>query len=103
MSSNNVRRVIENDAPWSWEDWMGITGPASEGKTESSGKLGVAPGFQAEEVNALYREVFDALQVPKRLSGARRVRRGAFEIASEIFPAQFFSGDFVSVFDADDA
>jgi len=47
--------------------------------------------------------VFDALQVPRRLSGPRRVRRGPYEIASEIFPAQFFSGDFVTVFDSGDA
>jgi len=82
---------------------MGITGPRFAQDTADSGSVGAAPDFQPEEVNALYREIFDALQVPKRLSGARRVRRGPFEIASEIFPAQFFSGDFVSVFDSDDA
>lgn len=53
-----------------------------------------------DEVNALYREVFEALQVPRRLSGPRRLCRGAFEIASEIFPVEHFSGDFVSVFDS---
>src|SRR5262249_35027645 len=42
-------------------------------------------------------------QVPRRLSGPRRIRRGPYEIASEIFPVQFFSGDLVSVFDAGDA
>src|SRR6185312_3279161 len=103
MSSSNVRRTIENDVPWSWQDWMGITGPRSAQHTADSGNVGTAPDFQPEEANALYREVFDALQVPKRLSGARRVRRGSFEIVNEIFPAQFFSGDFVSVFDSDNA
>lgn len=60
------------------------------------GTPSVSPG----EVNALYREVFEALQVPRKLSGPRRLRRGTFEIASEIFPVGHFAGDFVSVFDA---
>lgn len=58
------------------------------------------PSVSPSEVNALYREIFEALQVPRKLSGPRRLRRGAFEIASEIFPVGHFSGDFVSVFDA---
>ena len=62
----------------------------------------VPPAVSPEEVNALYREVFEALQVPRRLSGPRKLRRGAFEIVSEIFPVGHFSGDFVSVFDSGD-
>jgi serine phosphatase RsbU (regulator of sigma subunit) len=102
MSSSNVPRAIENEITWSWEDWMGITTAHSAEVTPSPAGAEPAPGFKPEEASALYREIFDALQVPKRLSGARRLRRGQFEIASEIFPAQFFSGDFVSVFDSHD-
>src|SRR5215469_16621298 len=69
----------------------------------SPSTLDALPAVSPDEVNALYREVFEALQVPRRLSGPRRIRRGEFEIASEIFPAQFFSGDFVTVFDSGDA
>ena len=127
MSSSSVRRAIENEVAWSWKDWMGITSEQSPQAVPGSASAEPArgfqppgfqppgfqppgfqppgfqpPGFQPEEALALYREVFDALQVPRRLSGARRLRRGPFEIASEIFPAQFFSGDFVSVFDSCD-
>ena len=57
------------------------------------------PALDLGEINALYREVFEAQQVQRRLSGPRRVERGSFEIAAEIFPVQHFSGDFVSIFD----
>jgi serine phosphatase RsbU (regulator of sigma subunit) len=103
MGSSNVRRAAESEVPWSWQDWMGINDSRAASITPGSTKAEAAPAFQPEEASALYHEVFDALQVPRRLSGARRVRRGPFEIASEIFPAQFFSGDFVTVFDAGDA
>lgn len=95
MASSSVR--AENEMPGSWLEWMGAPSPETDRSAEP------ILDFQPEEANALYREVFEALQVPRRLSGPRRVRRGAFEIASEVFPAKFFSGDFVSVFDAGDA
>src|SRR5215831_3475702 len=91
--------ATDNAVSWSWQDWMGISSAETGARAYgSAGEQDAA--FQPEEAAALYREVFDALQVPRRLSGARRIRRGQFEIASEIFPAQFFSGDFVSVFDS---
>ena len=89
--------------PESWMDWMGIHAPDADASAGSAAAAQPGPAFRPEEASALYREVFDALQVPRRLSGPRRVRRGEYEIASEIFPAQFFSGDLVSVFDAADA
>src|SRR5262247_337268 len=97
MSSSTLRpEVIENHG-WIGAEFLDV--PTSSSQPASEQALPVSP----DEVSALYREVFEALQVPRRLSGPRRVRRGVFEIASEIFPAQFFSGDFVSVFDAGDA
>lgn len=75
-------------------EFLDVPGPLAPGLADP------VPAVSPEEVNALYREVFEALQVPRRLSGPRRLRRGAFEIASEIFPVGHFSGDFVSVFDS---
>ena len=102
MGTSSTRREIQNETAWSWREWMGVSSLPPAENTSSTESVS-APAFQPEEASALYREVFDALQVPRRLSGPRRVRRGPFEIASEIFPAQFFSGDFVTVFDAGDA
>lgn len=102
MSCNSLG--MESEVSPSWMEWMGVHAPdAAVSALPVPAEEAPAPAFQPEEASALYREVFDALQVPRRLSGPRRVRRGSFEIASEIFPAQFFSGDFVSVFDAGDA
>lgn len=103
MASSRVPHDMDNELARSWLDWMGIASPDLPGSSPAHGKTDPGYGFQPEEAGALYREVFAALQVPRRLSGPRRVRRGPFEIASEIFPAQFFSGDFVSVFDSGDA
>jgi len=103
MGSSDVRRALDNEVSWSWHDWMGINSSGAPDGTSNFGSAEADRGFRPEEASQLYREVFDALQVPRRLSGARRVRRGPFEIASEIFPAQFFSGDFVTVFDAGDS
>lgn len=58
--------------------------------------------FPAGDVAALYRELFEALQVQRRLSGPRRIRRGQFEITNEVFPVQYVAGDFVTVFDVGD-
>jgi len=102
MASSRMRHDAENELSRSWQDWMGINSPDISSLASAPASI---PGlaFQPEEADALYREVFEALQVPRRLSGPRRIRRGPFEIVSEIFPAQFFSGDFVSVFDSGDA
>jgi len=97
MASSSTRREIDQIS-WSWREWMGVNSPGLA--SSNAAETGNGPTFGPEEATALYREVFDALQVPRRLSGPRRVRRGPFEIASEVFPAQFFSGDFVSVFDS---
>jgi serine phosphatase RsbU (regulator of sigma subunit) len=98
--TSTIRRELQSEPSGSWLDWMGVPSSDASDAAASGSQVEAPPAFQPEEVGALYREVFDALQVPRRLSGPRRVRRGPFEIASEIFPAQFFSGDFVSVFDA---
>jgi sigma-B regulation protein RsbU (phosphoserine phosphatase) len=103
MASSSTRREIDNDVSQSWSDWMGVHPDRRAPASPESGSAQRAPDFLPEEATALYREVFDALQVPRRLSGPRRMRRGPFEIASEVFPAQFFSGDFVTVLDSREA
>lgn len=47
----------------------------------------------------LGQQLFDAAQVQRRLSGPRQLKRGAFEIASEVFPVWHVGGDFVCVLD----
>lgn len=99
MSSNTLIHGIDSDVPGLWLDC--IDSCASD--------ISVSPGtempgtvFPPEEVAALHRELFEALQVQRRLSGPRHIRRGEFEITSEVFAIQHISGDFVTVFDAGD-
>lgn len=46
-----------------------------------------------------HRELFEAAQLQRHLSGPRRVLRGDFEIVAEIFPVRHLSGDFFNVSD----
>lgn len=84
-------------------DWMHV--PVSDLPTSGRPPEAPAttPAFDLNEIHDLYREVFEAQQVQRRLGGPRRLRRGDFEIATEIFPVQHFSGDFVSIFDCGDS
>jgi sigma-B regulation protein RsbU (phosphoserine phosphatase) len=53
------------------------------------------------EHDDLQRTIYEAAQVQRKLCGQRLLRRGSFEVASEIFPVRNLSGDFVSVFELD--
>ncbi len=47
----------------------------------------------------LQRALSEAAQVQRKLSGPRQFRRADFEIAGESFPAQYVSGDLLTVFE----
>ena len=49
--------------------------------------------------DSLRHAIFEAAHVQRKLCGPRHLRRGQFEIASEIFPVQDLSGDFISLFE----
>ena len=51
------------------------------------------------ESNEWHRALFRAEEVQRKLCAPRRLRRGRFEIASEIFPVRYISGDFFDVLD----
>lgn len=57
------------------------------------------PGAREQERRRLHRSLFEAEQVQRKLCAPREVRRGKFEIASEIFPVRYISGDFYDVLD----
>jgi len=52
------------------------------------------------EFAELYRELFEAAQMQRMMSGPRLLRRGEFELAAEIFPVRHLSGDFLSISDS---
>jgi serine phosphatase RsbU (regulator of sigma subunit) len=56
-----------------------------------------------DEVDSLHREkldlhtqLFEAVQIQRKLSGPRLLRHGDLEFASEVFAARFLSGDFIT-------
>jgi serine phosphatase RsbU (regulator of sigma subunit) len=44
----------------------------------------------------LHAQLFDAVQIQRKLSGPRVLRRGDLQFASEVFAARFLSGDFTT-------
>lgn len=46
-----------------------------------------------------YRELYEAAQMQRKLSGPRLLRRGDFHISAEMFPVRHLSGDFFNVSD----
>jgi sigma-B regulation protein RsbU (phosphoserine phosphatase) len=55
-----------------------------------------------QERNQWHRALFGAGEVQRKLCAPRKLRRGRFEIASEIFPVRYISGDFSDVLDLPD-
>ena len=53
------------------------------------------------EHDDLRRAIYEAAQLQRRLCGARHLRLGPYEFASEIFPVRHLSGDFVSLLHID--
>jgi sigma-B regulation protein RsbU (phosphoserine phosphatase) len=52
-----------------------------------------------KERREFYLDLVEAAHVQRRLSGPRQMRRGVFDIASEVFPVRHLAGDFVSAMD----
>ena len=44
----------------------------------------------------LHAQLFDAVQIQRKLSGPRELRYGDLQFASEVFAARFLSGDFTT-------
>jgi sigma-B regulation protein RsbU (phosphoserine phosphatase) len=55
------------------------------------------------ERSKLYRGIFEAAQIQRRLCAPRQFSSGEFEVAGEIFPVRHLSGDFFKVMELDSA
>lgn len=72
--------------------WGIRDGDRSSGQTEELSEL-------RREQDELRRTVLEAAQMQRRLCGPRYLRRGSYTLAGELFPVQYVSGDFLSVFE----
>ncbi|PYX07342.1 MAG: serine/threonine-protein phosphatase [Acidobacteria bacterium] len=79
--------------------------PRSAGSTKIGGRSRMLEDQLAalrRENDDLRRTLFEAAHAQRKLCGPRNLRRGSFELASEIFPVRHLSGDFISIFDYED-
>ena len=70
-----------------------------EGQAEQVRALAEELAAVRREQSKLYRGLFEAAQVQRRLCAPRQTSSGEFEIAGEIFPVRYLSGDFFKVLD----
>ncbi len=54
------------------------------------------------ELADVYRELYEAAQLQRKVCGPRGLRRGGFDLAAEIFPVRYLSGDFFSICECGD-
>jgi serine phosphatase RsbU (regulator of sigma subunit) len=68
--------------------------------TSSNGALSTSMSLQAEveelrrENLDLHSQLFEAVEIQRRLSGSRELHYGCLQFSSEVFAARFLSGDF---------
>jgi len=89
---NHFRRCGENQAPATRPDLLNEL-------VLRNRVLQAELSDAAAERDELRHAMFDGAQMQRKLCGPRRLRRGPFEFASEMFPARHLSGDFISLFD----
>ncbi len=87
-----------NPAPGNTRAFVPVNAPASKKRASkpSAEELELRLATVERERREIHQELFEAAQVQRRLSGPRQVRRGRYEIASEVFAVRHLAGDFVT-------
>ncbi len=94
---------------WQTSPGRGVAAPKEDPKTADAELVQRIRALE-EQLTAFHREhdelhqaLFAAAQVQRKLCAPRELRRGRFEIASEIFPVRYVSGDFYDVLELGEA
>jgi sigma-B regulation protein RsbU (phosphoserine phosphatase) len=74
-----------------------------DGRPEEVRALEEELAILRREQSKLYRGIFEAAQIQRRLCAPRQFRSGEFDVAGEIFPVRHLSGDFFKVMELDSA
>lgn len=72
------------------------------GGTKASPQAPDPSAALSRERDNLHRELFEAAQIQRKLSGPRVLRVGEFDCAREVFAARYLSGDFAVFYEAGD-
>ncbi len=82
------------NAKWSVESQRRNRNTSSMTPPQSNVLLQKEVDALLQEKLDLYAQLFEAGQIQRKLSGARELRHGCLQFASEVFAARFLSGDF---------
>jgi serine phosphatase RsbU (regulator of sigma subunit) len=90
-------------APFTREEPEHEETPCGDGHSEEVRALIEELAILRREQSKLYRGIFEAAQIQRRLCAPRQFRSREFEVAGEIFPVRHLSGDFFKVMELDSA
>ncbi len=90
-------------APFTREEPEHEEASYGDGRSEEVRALEEELAILRREQSKLYRGIFEAAQIQRRLCAPRQFRSGEFEVAGEIFPVRHLSGDFFKVMELDSA
>jgi phosphoserine phosphatase RsbU/P len=90
-------------APFTREEPEHEETSCGDGRREEVRALEEELAILRREQSKLYRGIFEAAQIQRRLCAPRQLRSGEFEVAGEIFPVRHLSGDFFKVMELDSA
>src|SRR6266403_1430201 len=90
-------------APFTREEPEHEEASGGDGRSEKVRALEEELAILRREQSKLYRGIFEAAQIQRRLCAPRQFSSGEFEVAGEIFPVRHLSGDFFKVMELDSA
>src|SRR6266446_8852745 len=90
-------------APFTREEPEHEEASCGDGRSEEVRALEEELAILRREQSKLYRGIFEAAQIQRRLCAPRQLVSGQYEVAGEIFPVRHLSGDFFKVLELDSA
>ena len=98
-----IQEALAPDASFVANQGEQQTDSRADGDSEKIRLLEEELAASRREQSKLYRGIFEAAQIQRRLCAPRQFSSGEFEVAGEIFPVRHLSGDFFKVMELDSA
>ena len=98
-----IQEALASDASFVTNPVEQQTDSRGDGDCEKIRALEEELAALRREQSKLYRGIFEAAQIQRRLCAPRQFSSGEFEVAGEIFPVRHLSGDFFKVMELDSA
>src|ERR1700751_177474 len=98
-----IQEALASDASFVTNQTEQQTDSGVDGNSEKIRALEEELAALRREQSKLYRGIFEAAQIQRRLCAPRQFSSGDCEVAGEIFPVRHLSGDFFKVMELDSA